>query len=1266
MDSDRWLGSLDGGNVLPPPEPSDALLEPAPASQTAVILTALGVETRAVLRHLSGTSIETVSGTGFFRGRFEGWNVAVAEVGAGNVGAAAITVRACECYKPNVALFVGIAGGVKDVTVGDVVVATKVYGYESGKDKVAGLQVRPTLLTSSHALEQRARIVRQTEDWRVRLDPQIGHGNPTLFVGPIAAGEKVVASKRASTAKLIHGRYGDALAVEMEGHGFLEGVHINHPVQGCVIRGISDLLSGKEKADRSGSQKRAADAATAVAFQMLSGLMAGIASPSTSAARANATEGVAVDVADLKALAAALLEAGAPPSIAMLFPGAAPVARATLDSAVAVERTVIEANPSADGPVRTSIPALASTELRRHLILGPPGSGKTHALWHAAGQLLHRGDIIPLYLPAGQVSRWDDLASMIREAAPALSLDDVLRDPRVCLLIDGWSEFAGGEQVGEKQKTFRALWNTRVIANGKVSDVSDTPFKSWSLELLSPQLVADVLDAARPGEPVLPDPMLDLLRLPLLLSIYVLSDATGAATGELLRQLHDHLARDLPEGFTAALAEAVAASALSGDRAYGRLVLDLQARAEIRGIAEPTRLLRRLSTIVDRNGQALPIHDLYWSWLAGRGLMADQSIGVAINHLHTRESYRLALQSGARPREADIVAAVNDDLVLAATFDASLRSPYPDPALAAGIDRALSDSRLAIRSRGGLAALESGRSAYLRGALEALSALSTSKLYVADWPRALQPQLLFPQRANVADWIGSEGTDFVLNAIAERGGPEWVPWLEQMASAGKITWIAALAASLGCAAGVPTWGQPHLDDLFRAEPWALRTAAARRSNLALARHIATDYERLVEAVIRQNSGAWIHLNRALVSCGDDAVFEFLLDRFGAMSERAQELLGYAVVDRGQQWIAAFQKIAFASPAGRQHHKLAETLSPEIDDATARVWINAGHYEVGWRVLIAHHGEAVLPELIADLPASFADLHHIPSLAVMRFLDQAPASLPDELWKRLGSPMQPKAMQDVLNAIAKAYPTGIPAIVQFVAEQPDAIPAYHIAQAVRLYEAWRERFGGQLVVRSLTGESLTFSQWIARHSALYRWEDHFTPEMLSLTPDLAIEVVLNHLKGDLDKSAAVLNALKHVRSYSADLLDYMLAVLKLAKLIPDVFAGAFDTFPVAALHRCIASPDIDQNILLFRLGATSNPVHRSVHAELIQRVLAGPIELHGARYVANMLRGHTAEDADSLLRNAEGVGGDSWLWLVREVEVARGQCLINERGELRRE
>jgi nucleoside phosphorylase len=249
--------------------------EPAQSNKTVVILTALDVETRAVLRQLGEFADESVSGTAFFTGKFEGWDVAVAEVGAGNAGAAAIAVRAIEHYRPSVALFVGIAGGVKDVAIGDVVVATKVYAYESGKDQSGGFKPRPDLLRTAHDLEQRARALRQRDAWKRRLDPAIEHGSPRVFVAPIAAGEKVVASKRSAVTKLIREHYGDALAAEMEGRGFLEGVHISHPVQGCVVRAISDLLSGKASADGAGTQQRAADAASAVAFEILSGLWSG-------------------------------------------------------------------------------------------------------------------------------------------------------------------------------------------------------------------------------------------------------------------------------------------------------------------------------------------------------------------------------------------------------------------------------------------------------------------------------------------------------------------------------------------------------------------------------------------------------------------------------------------------------------------------------------------------------------------------------------------------------------------------------------------------------------------------------------------------------------------------------------------------------------------------------------------------------------------------------------------------------------------------------
>lgn len=967
-----------------------------------------------------------------------------------------------------------------------------------------------------------------------------------------------------------------------------------------------------------------------------------------------------LSISELRNLAEVLIQTGAPPSIDLLFPGAKPSATEALVNAFSVEPRLTETKFNGV-PASAFISDLIGLPEKKHLVLGLPGSGKTHALWQAANKLLAAGTVIPLYLPAGQATGWHDLEEMVTEAAPGVRLSTLFQDPRICVFVDSWSEFAGVARVGEKRRALRALRSTRLVATAKFADIDDGPLKQWTLDLLPPDRVARAVAAANPGEALQPSPVTDLLRLPLLLAIHVLSGARSATTGDLLRQFHEHLMSGLPERFTEALAGAVSDLSLAGTRSFGRLVDELQTRSAKVEITDPARLLRNLGTILERGGQAVPFHDLYWSWLTGRGLLADAVAERAVSPLRTRESYALAIQSGGRAAESDISATMWEDFVLAAALDVSRGADRPMPALTEALTGAMEDPRLAVRNRAALAAMEGARAGLFRPALEVLAELGRSSIYPPEWKLTLRQAALYAQRATLADWLGSPNSSLVLNVIAENGGPEWGLWLEHVAANGRISWAEAAATALGCCGDIPTWARPHLDSVIASCAWLLRPAAARCGNRALAQFIAINYERLVESVVELTSSGWIELNSVLVGCGDEDVFGILLSHFPSMRPRAQELLGFAVVERGPPWVARFQRVALATGAAH-HHKLAGEFSPEIDDETARAWITAGHDETGWRVLIARHGEAILPELIQQLPPSFADIHHIPALAHMRWLPGAPVTLINEVWRRLGSPMQPKAMRDVLNAIARVYPAGIPHIVSFIAEQPNALSAYHLHQALLLYLDWQKKSGAILVVKTSDGNEHPFPNWIALHCAMSQWEDHFTPELLALTPEIAIEYVVRHL--DDQRAAAVLERLKGVTTYSAPLLDHMLAVPTLAVLIPQVFADSFELFPIDALRRCIASIDIDQESLLYRLAATANPVHRGVHEELIERVLACSPKWHELHYVADMLRAYSKEEVLQIIDAVSQCREDCWLWFVRLVEATRGERLINEDGAIR--
>jgi nucleoside phosphorylase len=239
----------------------------------AVILTALPEEVQAVrvLMEIQDDQEKVVKGTYYDVAEFEAkkgkiWRVAVAEIGKGVETAIVETMNALNEFEPDCLLFVGVAGGIKDTKIGDVVIADTVYGYEGAKAG-ARQQARPTEEHSEKSMISLARNIASKGKWQERLKQHTS--SPKAMVGPIATGGKVISSTKSEIYQIIKESYNDTVAVEMEGLGFLRALREAPGKPAIVIRGISDLIDNKDEADASGSKNLASAHAAAFAFELL-------------------------------------------------------------------------------------------------------------------------------------------------------------------------------------------------------------------------------------------------------------------------------------------------------------------------------------------------------------------------------------------------------------------------------------------------------------------------------------------------------------------------------------------------------------------------------------------------------------------------------------------------------------------------------------------------------------------------------------------------------------------------------------------------------------------------------------------------------------------------------------------------------------------------------------------------------------------------------------------------------------------------------------
>src|SRR4051794_25311597 len=164
---------------------------------SAVVLCALTLEYRAVREQLIDVHLDNrASGTYFETGTIPGTahRIALANPGEGDLAAGVIAERALSLYRPEAILFVGVAGSLKaDVSLGDLVIATKVYAYQGGKANKT-FAPRPAVWQGAHNLEQIARHLAVTG----KTEALFADSPPQVHFKPIASGDVVVADRTSS------------------------------------------------------------------------------------------------------------------------------------------------------------------------------------------------------------------------------------------------------------------------------------------------------------------------------------------------------------------------------------------------------------------------------------------------------------------------------------------------------------------------------------------------------------------------------------------------------------------------------------------------------------------------------------------------------------------------------------------------------------------------------------------------------------------------------------------------------------------------------------------------------------------------------------------------------------------------------------------------------------------------------------------------------------------------------------------------------------
>lgn len=218
----------------------------------ALILTPLEIEFKAICALLEKGRVFT-SGNDqrtYWRGSViandrSKRRVVVRKSGRGSLATLDALSAALESFVPSCLILFGTAGGLKRSQIGDVLVGNAGKAYDEGKLTPDGW--RPFGLG--------ARSDRKLLELADRVSLQDNEAWGRVHFGLIVSGEKVLATSSGPELARIRQYAPDAIGLEMEAYPFLQWAD-EAGLPALIVRGVSDRLGDKERANAQGSKEK--------------------------------------------------------------------------------------------------------------------------------------------------------------------------------------------------------------------------------------------------------------------------------------------------------------------------------------------------------------------------------------------------------------------------------------------------------------------------------------------------------------------------------------------------------------------------------------------------------------------------------------------------------------------------------------------------------------------------------------------------------------------------------------------------------------------------------------------------------------------------------------------------------------------------------------------------------------------------------------------------------------------------------------------------